>query len=466
MDRCPMADEMVAKFKRTTLQNVHFARGGGDDYDEDDTGHYTFAVTLSIETVEDTKDTIFLDTAASKGIFGNASLLRNVAPAPPVTFHGICGSGPPVNANLAGQFGDFGKIMLGEKARTNILSMSEQKSRGFSFSYDDDEDTFYGKSPTGGVHRFIPHKGKYALAREPPCIQPTLHNSPMAMLEKRVEFPTRELAKVDPVTEFQDMTASPSVESTIEIVRPDSLPGNPVPIKETERIKDETTAPSQSAPLLRTGFPPGGRDQEAHCDFLFLDPQDLFEEDTISDSEDLSRLGHTGLENPTDGATDPTPALKPLPSPGSAVGQNDSQSSFSSSRTRLKQNGDIIMDAPVGLASDTTMTRVVIKDSLQSLLTTTSGLDAKTTLFIPLKALFYRSRVYYPIGSDQLKIERAISYQALLQRNPGAGMPNPTNERQSSNPWSGSGESQRLGGCVGYSPVYHFLIYFDISLSH
>ncbi len=78
MDRCPMADEMVAKFKRTTLQSVHFAREGGDDYD-DDTEAYSFAVTLTVDINEDFDDMIFLDTGASKGIFGNASLLTDVA---------------------------------------------------------------------------------------------------------------------------------------------------------------------------------------------------------------------------------------------------------------------------------------------------------------------------------------------------------------------------------------------------
>ena len=115
---------------------------------------------------------MLFDTGASKGIFGDATLLSDVISVPRVTFHGISGSDLPVNASRAGQFGDFGQVMVDGNASANVLSMSELKSRGFSFSYDNDKDSFLATSPTGGIHRFSPYKGLYALVRDRPRIRP------------------------------------------------------------------------------------------------------------------------------------------------------------------------------------------------------------------------------------------------------------------------------------------------------
>ncbi len=103
----------------------------------------------------------------------------------------------------------------------------------------------------------------------------------MTVSERRAEFTTRELIEIDAAKKFQDMLGSPSIESAIDIVRSNTLLGNPVTIEHLKRaeyvngknlglIKGKTTAPSQSAPLHRTEFPPGRADQEAHCDLFFL----------------------------------------------------------------------------------------------------------------------------------------------------------------------------------------------------
>ena len=194
MEKCPMADEMVAKFKRTQLQSIHFAREGGDDND-DEADHFALAVTLTIDINGGPDDMVFLDTGASKGIFGNVSLLTDVASAPPVIFHGISGSALPVTANQAGRFEDFGKIMVDGNARANVISMSEQKSRGFSFRYENDEDTFYGTSHTGGVHQFIPYKGMYALVRNSPRIRPTSHSSLITVPKGELNSPPASLSR-------------------------------------------------------------------------------------------------------------------------------------------------------------------------------------------------------------------------------------------------------------------------------
>ena len=70
-----MADEMVAKFKSTRLQDIHFTREGGDEYDDDESEQFSYVVTLTIDVKAGRSDKIFLDTGATKGIFGNASLL-------------------------------------------------------------------------------------------------------------------------------------------------------------------------------------------------------------------------------------------------------------------------------------------------------------------------------------------------------------------------------------------------------
>jgi hypothetical protein len=140
-------------------------------------------------------DMVFLDTGASKGIFGNVSLLTDVASAPLVIFHGISGSALPVTANQAGRFEDFGKIMVDGNARANVISMSEQKSRGFSFRYENDEDTFYGTSHTGGVHQFIPYKGMYALVRNSPRIRPTSHSSLITVPKGELNSPPASLSR-------------------------------------------------------------------------------------------------------------------------------------------------------------------------------------------------------------------------------------------------------------------------------
>jgi hypothetical protein len=77
------------------------------------------------------------------------------------------------------------------------------------------------------------------------------------------------------------MLGSPSIESAIDIIKSNTLLDNPVTIEHLKRaeyvngknlglIKGKTTAPSQSAPLHRTEFPPARSDQEAHCDLFFI----------------------------------------------------------------------------------------------------------------------------------------------------------------------------------------------------
>ena len=56
-----MADEMVAKFKRTQLHSIHYAREGGDEYDED-TDRFTFFVTLTVQIDEAISKLVLLDT--------------------------------------------------------------------------------------------------------------------------------------------------------------------------------------------------------------------------------------------------------------------------------------------------------------------------------------------------------------------------------------------------------------------
>ena len=98
----------------------------------------------------------------------------------------------------------------------------------------------------------------------------------VTVIERRAEFTTRGLIEIDAAKKFQDMLGSPSIEGAIEIVKSNTLLGNPVTIEHLKRaeyvigkniglVKGKITAPSQSAPLHRTEFPPGRADQEAHC---------------------------------------------------------------------------------------------------------------------------------------------------------------------------------------------------------
>ena len=196
--------------------------------------------------------------------------------------HGISGSETPVVANRSGRFGDFGQVMIDDSARANVLSMSELKDKGFVAEYDSAKKIFSLTSPTGAIHLFKRYKGMYALANlvEP---SPTSRKeiALVTVAERRAEFTTRELIEIDAAKKFHDALGSPSIENAMDVVKSNTLMNNPVTVEHLRRaeyvngknlglIKGKTTAPSQSAPLHITEYPPGRKAQEEHCDLFFL----------------------------------------------------------------------------------------------------------------------------------------------------------------------------------------------------
>ena len=282
MDACPLADELVRKFKHTNIHSVHFTEGGGEEF-EDTSYEYTYVVTLTLR-IDGTigLKLVLLDTGASKSIFGDPSLLCDIKSVSPVTFHGISGSETPVVANRSGRFGDFGQVMIDDSARANVLSMSELEDKGFVAEYDSAKKIFSLTSPTGAIHLFKRYKGMYALANlvEP---SPTSRKeiALVTVAERRAEFTTRELIEIDAAKKFHDALGSPSIENAMDVVKSNTLMNNPVTVEHLRRaeyvngknlglIKGKTTAPSQSAPLHVTKYQPVRKAQEAHCDLFFL----------------------------------------------------------------------------------------------------------------------------------------------------------------------------------------------------
>jgi hypothetical protein len=167
-----------------------------------------------------------LDNQASKSIFGNPKLLRNIRKATqPCVFHGISGSAEGLFVDTIGDFQDLCSVYVDRRARANVLSFSSLEDQGLNpdcRTAADGKKEFTCESPDGEVYVFTRKSGLYACNFYPNADVLIGEAIPTAAVPVRL-FTAREIAEAKRVKEVAHNLGYPAPGKLMQLINSGAL---------------------------------------------------------------------------------------------------------------------------------------------------------------------------------------------------------------------------------------------------
>ena len=126
-----------------------------DDYAVIEDEYSSTFITDEVCLTTFSKRKVYIDSQASRSVFCEKDLLKNIRAAKPYTMGGVNSKSPGLHVHEQGDFEDFGPVSYHVDAAANILSLPRLRDAGHLVEYDSELDLFVldGKSRKYVFHR-------------------------------------------------------------------------------------------------------------------------------------------------------------------------------------------------------------------------------------------------------------------------------------------------------------------------